>query len=288
MMLRKFIILLVQLLMCSPMAANSKLLHLPVITHLSWPNNLSTVTHYSPILLDVPDNIAQMQMTSNSRLATAYVDKVKLPFRGVLPPPTKKEYQWFTPPVIGETFAVYAERLYRMGEFEGSKLLAWPSSYAVDLCHGIVLNNQTSIYETLGNSVQEAYNSASQRSLFVIQSICAVPPPQLTYCTIETDRIDFDFGILVASHAQGVSLSRDIVLNCLESVKIGLLETQTGKVMLSNGGTITLTSGDKPLTGNQNVIAQEGVNHIPIKATLSDPGKVGGFSGSTVISITYP
>ncbi|MCU7365433.1 hypothetical protein N5E15_02260 [Pantoea stewartii] len=273
-----------------PFECMAEVIHLPVITSLTWPTSLSTKTTYSPQLMTIDDSLANQPLTKQDGLRIGYVDIVKKPYRGVMPSNNKEQYSILPLANDGEKLKDYVERVYNAGLMSGSFVLSWHSSAGVDKCQGFVLSNGASTHTATGSSVQDAWSAATAGAIFNVQPVCSQIPPAAASCHIETAEINFDFGIVTKSASTNTAISEDIYIYCTDATKVSLSEANRGIIALSNGGSVTITDDLKALDGISSMhnIPSESRRSVKLTAKITNPGKTGSFYGSSVIMLNYP
>ncbi|MCK7310706.1 hypothetical protein [Enterobacter quasiroggenkampii] len=268
--------------------AQSKLLHVPVATHVELGDRhyVSTM-YYQPYLVDIPQYLAESPAKdynlSNVIVLPSFFTTYDAQVGGGV-------YDLFEKSKVnGETVQDYLIRLYNNGEFSGSFRKDGPTSAAVCQGFAIAHDNQLGIKRN-AKTMQAAYQGIVVQLTFPIQSTCAETPPDPKYCELKTESISLDFKTLNRSMAADATASDSIEIYCEEPTKIELREPFSGLVPLSNGGVAELYQNGQSLSAGATSVSIAGgeTHRVNISAKLKEPGQAGFFEGISVLSLSYP
>lgn len=119
---------------------------------------------------------------------------------------------------------------------------------------------------------------------------CYLSPNQIEWCSLVTPVVNFEFGTLVSSKAQGSSIEKDISVYCTGAVSYRLsLAGNAGSVInLENGMDVDFRLDGQEL--NKPISSQdEGVISHKLTATLNGtPNTTGAFNSTGVLFVNYP
>lgn len=134
---------------------------------------------------------------------------------------------------------------------------------------------------SIGNYVTTFANS---------DNACYLSPNTIEWCALVTPTVNFEFGTLVSSKAQGSSIEKIISVYCSGAVSYKLsLAGQSGSVIpLDNGMNVDLSLDGQEL--NQTISSSdEGVISHKLTATLKGtPDTTGAFNATAVMFVNYP
>lgn len=119
---------------------------------------------------------------------------------------------------------------------------------------------------------------------------CRLSPQTNDWCSMVTPSINFNFGVMATSKAQGVMLEKDISVYCSAPVSytISLAGQADSSMVLDNGMSVEFSLDGNEL--NQNLSSSsEGVINHKLKATLKGtPTSTGIFNATGVLFVDYP
>ncbi|MEG5888249.1 hypothetical protein UXP46_23740 [Enterobacter ludwigii] len=284
---RKNVWMLFVLLIIS-LSPHAKMMYLPMVTSTDISANGMARWTFSPVEVYVPDLEAERTLYQNEGFSMVYTFINRSPIQTIVNPTGVAALgKVFPSAFLGEKFSAYAKRMYDAGEMNFVAYKMYDGGINEMDCVGAVLTDGK--YTSNGATVDLSYSNALSNALYSWQKICATLPPTNTYCDIESNGLDFDFGVLVASSAIGKKEEKNISFRCTGSTGIRLVDMSGGYVSLSNGGKVSLTDGGVLLDTNSPVhnVSADVINSLPITATIIDPGSAGDFYGSSVILLKY-
>lgn len=116
---------------------------------------------------------------------------------------------------------------------------------------------------------------------------CYIPAPNNASCTFKNSNMSFEFGSLTTSSASGVSMTKDFVVACTDSIDFKIRTANwSDSIDLSNGMSAAL----KLNTGKLGDVIKgvKGDNSFSLTSRLEGtPDTLGAFSGSTIMVIDY-
>ncbi|QZE28253.1 hypothetical protein [Pantoea ananatis] len=116
---------------------------------------------------------------------------------------------------------------------------------------------------------------------------CVHPHPIDEHCTLNTPMIDFDYGVISASAADGTWLETLVHVQCSNNMKYKLNVVGGPEISIDNGMAAAIMT-DGELAG-ATLEGQTGDNTVTLRSTLrGKPARTGAFAGSGIMVVSYP
>lgn len=119
---------------------------------------------------------------------------------------------------------------------------------------------------------------------------CYLSPNTIDWCSLVTPTVNFEFGPLVSSKAQGSSIEKNISIYCTGAVsyQLSLAGNIDSSINLENGMHVDFSLDGQGLNHTLSS-SDEGVTSHKLTATLNGtPNSTGVFNASGVLYVTYP